>query len=309
MTDSPTQLDSRVQVVTPENIAFEYRVAGAFGRITAYLMDLLLRALILLATVFTAYAVLGLAGIPSATLFVMFVTWFVVQWFYGGLFEAFWNGQTPGKRMTGLRTVRTDGRPITALQAILRNVLRTADAMPMWLVPTFITGEPWQLPLPTYLVGLVSMAATRRCQRLGDLASGTMVIAEDRSRFGRVEAPDEPGLRELLETLPASFQPSRSLARTLSHYVGRRRYFGPARRQEIARHVGAVLVERLGLPPDTNHDLLLCALYVRAFLSRDGVTASTLEIAPRTPVPAAPSAPPPVTPSGPPSDATPVGQP
>ena len=37
------QLDTRVQVITPENIAFQYRVAGPFLRLPAYLIDMLIR--------------------------------------------------------------------------------------------------------------------------------------------------------------------------------------------------------------------------------------------------------------------------
>ena len=46
------------------------------------------------------------------------------------LFEAFWNGQTPGKHMLRLRVVSDEGQPINGLQAVLRNLLRAADAQP-----------------------------------------------------------------------------------------------------------------------------------------------------------------------------------
>ena len=52
------------------------------------------------------------------------VVFFLVSWFYGGFFEAYWNGQTPGKRIMGLRVLSTNGRPINGYQAILRNLLR-----------------------------------------------------------------------------------------------------------------------------------------------------------------------------------------
>jgi hypothetical protein len=47
----------------------------------------------------------------------------------------------------------------------------------------------------------------------------------------------------------------------------RRKYFSVGRRAEIARHVGEQLVEQFDLPPRTDHDALLCALYQRAFIS------------------------------------------
>ncbi|TWT78143.1 RDD family protein [Posidoniimonas polymericola] len=297
-----SQIDSHVQVVTPENIAFEYRVAGPFGRVMAYLIDTVIFALAILAISIVfglVFSALDLGGVAELVIAVLA---FILYWFYGGLFEALWNGQTPGKRMTGLRVVRTDGRPINAVQAVLRNVLRIADSLPIVFIPDFFFGEA-PLVYQTYLLALVSMTLTRRNQRVGDLVCSTMVVAEDRSRFGKVPAPDEPELDKLLEAIPANFVPSRSLAKALSHYVGRRRYFGPARRQEIAKHVGDLLVARLRLPPDTDHDLLLCALYVRAFHKDDAGGDDDALIAPRVPIPAA--APVPVQPVGPTPSSTP----
>ena len=37
------QLDTQIEIVTPENIAFRYRVAGPFRRLPAYLIDLAVR--------------------------------------------------------------------------------------------------------------------------------------------------------------------------------------------------------------------------------------------------------------------------
>jgi hypothetical protein len=73
---------------------------------------------------------------------------------------------------------------------------------------------------------------------------------------------------------------SRSLARTLSAYVDRRRFFTPPRRREIAKHLGEPLLRRLGLPADTSHDLLLCALYYRTFIA-DRADEATREEAER----------------------------
>ena len=95
-----------------------------------------------------------------------FILSFVMNWFYGGLFETFWNGQTPGKRAMGIRVVTIDGQPITGLQAILRNVLRLVDGLPM------IAGGVF----PLFQLGLISCALNNRYQRLGDIASGTYLI-------------------------------------------------------------------------------------------------------------------------------------
>ena len=255
-------IDTRIELVTPENIAFQYRVAGPFRRLPAYLIDVLIRV----AVIFIAWMVLmfgfGILGQPGIGVGLGMVAWFVLDWFYGGLFETYWNGQTPGKRMMRIRVVSDEGQPINGWQAVLRNFLRSADALP----PVFEFAE---LPIsfPTYLLGLTTAAMNDRYQRLGDLAAGTMVIIEEPQRhYGMVQI-NEPEAIRLAGDLPAGFRASRGLARALAAYVQRRQTFPWRRRIEIAMHVGEPLREKLGLPTNVNYDLLLCALYYRTFIT------------------------------------------
>ena len=46
MANASRKLDNRIQVVTPENIAFDYRIAGPFHRFLAFVLDLLIFAFI-----------------------------------------------------------------------------------------------------------------------------------------------------------------------------------------------------------------------------------------------------------------------
>jgi hypothetical protein len=73
------------------------------------------------------------------------------------------------------------------------------------------------------------------------------------------------------------------MAQALSLYVARRERFSPQRRQELARTLAEPLAARLRLPPDTNSDLLLCALYFRTFIADRG-TSDGLGAAPPPPV-------------------------
>ena len=76
-------------------------------------------------------------------------------------FEAFWNGQTPGKRIIGIRVIKTSGLPLGFVDSVVRNLVRFVD----WL--------PW-----FYGVGLLVMFVSPRPRRLGDYAAGTLVIHE-----------------------------------------------------------------------------------------------------------------------------------
>jgi uncharacterized RDD family membrane protein YckC len=256
MPSAKRQLDGRIEVVTPENVTFKYRVAGPFQRLPAYAIDLAIRVAVGTSVGFAMVVGLSLIGLGGIGFSATLVAWFLLAWFYGGLFETFWNGQTPGKRAMRLRVLSVDGKPISAMQAVLRNVLRVVDGLP-----------PMAPFLPSYLLGLSAGLATERFQRLGDLACGTMVVVEQRVQLRGVMRMQSPQVQALAAALPADLTISRNLGQALGKYVLRRESFPAARRSEIARHVGAPLVERLGLPPESDHDLLLCALYHRTFVT------------------------------------------
>jgi uncharacterized RDD family membrane protein YckC len=99
------------------------------------------------------------AGVWGTAIVLLLV--FLFQWGYFALFEAFWNGQTPGKHLLKLRVIQQSGRQINFFQALSRNLLRVVDGLPGF-----------------YLVGMIFLFVTRRSQRLGDLVAGTLVVHE-----------------------------------------------------------------------------------------------------------------------------------
>jgi len=259
-------IDTTVDIVTPENIAFHYHVAGPFRRFPAYAIDLVIRAALLVGLAIVAN-ILSL-GIGQAAAAVWIIAEFVLSWFYGGLFETYWNGQTPGKRLMGIRVVSANGRPVNGYQAVLRNIMRTVDVGPMISAEMF--GGPAVPLIPVFAVGLIVMASNRRFQRLGDVVCRTMVVVEDRPWLSGIAKIEDPRAYQLASFLPADLRVSRSMARALAHYAERRQYFAPSRRREVARHVAQPLLERFGLPANTSYDLLLCAMYYRLFIADRG---------------------------------------
>jgi hypothetical protein len=87
--------------------------------------------------------------------------YFLLYWGYYSLFEAFWNGQTPGKRLLKIRVIKDSGRQISLFEALARNLLRVIDMLPSF-----------------YLVGVITMLCNREQKRLGDLVAGTIVVHE-----------------------------------------------------------------------------------------------------------------------------------
>jgi uncharacterized RDD family membrane protein YckC len=81
---------------------------------------------------------------------------------------------TPGKLALGLRVVSADETPLTSSRIIVRNLLRLVDALPF-----------------LYIVGIIAIAASRRDQRVGDMAARTVVVSADRTNApsGAVDLP------------------------------------------------------------------------------------------------------------------------
>jgi uncharacterized RDD family membrane protein YckC len=268
MPNGADQLDTRIEIITPENIAFQYRVAGPFRRLPAYILDVVIRLLLIIAGSLIFSFTFGMVGLPGLSLGLILILWFALSWFYGGMFETFWNGQTPGKRMMRIRVVSVDGQPINGVQATARNFLLVVDALPAFVlnIPLF-AGTPIPLPLSLYFVGMLTALMNNRFQRLGDLAAGTMVVLEEGYGLRGLVQLNEPEVAQLAAQIPVNYLVKRSLARALSAYVERRGSFAWGRRMEIAWHVAEPLRDQFNLPPNTNLDLLLCALYYRTFIT------------------------------------------
>ena len=244
---SEPPIDGVVQFVTPERIVFEFALGGPFRRFVAYLLDLALVAVLAVAALVLSMV---LATGSTAGLGPALVAYLLLSWGYGAFCESVFSGQTAGKRAMGLRVLSDRGVPITAAQAILRNLVGAVDGL---------------LPF-CYLLGLSSMLLSARFQRLGDLAAGTMVIKEERRpRAGLVKVL-EPRVQSILDRLPMRIAASSSLARALSDYVRRRNRFSRGLREEMAEPLAAPLRERFALPAAEPADAVLCAIYHRVFL-------------------------------------------
>jgi uncharacterized RDD family membrane protein YckC len=283
------RIDDVIAIPTPEKIAFEYEIAGPVRRLIAWVLDVLLIQLGYWASVLALGLLVawlaGLAGAITPALadlvgglftFVALAGSFVVYWFYGAWMEATRNGQTLGKRWTSLRVLSRDGGAISSGQAILRNLFRYADLMPIvpahyfLFDPEITAAADFALPLPTMMTGLIVMTVLPGFRRLGDLVAGTMVVSERAGALPEPSAFDDPRVAQLAEALPGNFRVSQKLAAALASYVDRRRRLGPDRSAEIAAHIGPGLLAATDFPRDTNHDLLLCGLYYRTFVIADG---------------------------------------
>jgi uncharacterized RDD family membrane protein YckC len=158
----------QLNIATPELVEIEMPLAGIGSRFIALLVDMLiwLAGFIGLIVLIVLSAPKGEAPHSEhsdqwAVAIIIFIV-FLLFWGYFTLFEAFWNGQTPGKRVARIRVIHRSGRAIGLVESMARNLVRYIDMQ----------------PFPLYAVGVIAIFATRQHQRLGDLAAGTLVVRD-----------------------------------------------------------------------------------------------------------------------------------
>lgn len=166
----PIARANTLDIRLPEGVVFSLPLAGPATRFLAWLVDLV-GTFAILTLLSIVMSVLGIVS-PDAAGGVFVVLAFAVPILYGVLFEGFWRGQTPGKKILRLRVMDARGLRLDVRQVIIRNLLRAVDGLPF-----------------LYLVGGAACFFTKRAQRLGDLAADTVVV--------RTETPVAPDLTQL----------------------------------------------------------------------------------------------------------------
>jgi uncharacterized RDD family membrane protein YckC len=151
-------IDTILTAETPEGIAISIRPAGFAVRATAFLIDAVIRFVLLMicATVLTASGGLGAGARFQGGLF--FICLFVLNWLYPVIFELTPAAATPGKRIMGLVVLMANGLPITPAGCLIRNLMRVVDVLPL-----------------CYAFGIVTILLRGDSRRIGDLAGGTVV--------------------------------------------------------------------------------------------------------------------------------------
>ena len=231
-------MDRNVDVRTPESIAFSYELAGLGSRFLAVVLDMLLQFGVFLALAFGLSLAAARIGTPTRLLTadaekfagavaiaIVVVMVFAIFFGYFIVFEALWDGRTPGKRALGIRAVRDGGYPLDFGASLVRNLIRVGE-----------------FTLGFYALSAISMLVSPENKRLGDIAAGTMVVRDAPLAMPARLAPDaEP-----------AYGATRYLSgeeRALIHrFLDRRDALSPQRRRDLAAQLAARVRERV--PPE-----------------------------------------------------------
>lgn len=228
-------VDRTLSVKTPESIAFSYELAGLGSRFLAVMIDLVIQVAILMA-IFWGVMLLAAQKTPitravttpasskfAESLAIAFFVAIIFLVFFGYfiLFEAFWNGRTPGKKVMGLRVVRDGGYPIDFTSAAIRNLIRVGEAT-----------------LGFYAASAAASIASPENKRLGDMAAGTIVVRDSAvASLTALLAESQEGPRTSMLT-------DKEHA-IVDQFVARRNSLAPAVRAQIAQRIASQVRARV----------------------------------------------------------------
>lgn len=209
-------LDNAYKIETPEGVWLHLNIAGPISRGIALLIDSLIYiATVILLSIFNSIVQMAVGRDIAEGIFLIVL--FFLAWFYFVAFEMWNRGRSIGKMVMNLQVICDDGTPITWKASMLRNLLRTADFLPI------MNG-----------FGFLSCLMSRRFKRIGDLAAGTLVIYNNErikptAEFD-VEKPEAPEQAYTSEE-----------QRGVVAFGERARFLGQARAEELANHLAPIL--------------------------------------------------------------------
>lgn len=230
-------IDTYLRVETAEAMDIFLRPAGVFARSRAYAVDLLLRLVWLLCST----VALGLlAALGEWILGVFFLNLFFTMWLYPVLFEVWWNGQTPGKRLFGLQVVADNGARITWSASLLRNLLRLVDGLPF-----------------LYAVGMSAILMHPYGKRIGDMLAATLVVHTEHAHTALSTAE----FRHIRPMAPPVAL-TREEQRMITAFAERQHRLPQARRQELAEELAVAVFGHIPAATGALDAVLGMALYI-----------------------------------------------
>lgn len=267
----PAILGLEYQVETPENVRLSYELAGPGIRGLAYGLDCVIRGgLLSIASIVVACMGLpqyfGLEGISTGGFLLLL---FFFEWGYFVVCEGLGNGRTIGKAAFGLRVIQSNGTPLTFSSALTRNLIRAADAFPL------------------YGPGFFTMLLTRNFERMGDLAASTIVIRERLVRL-----PRQPVIVERIAPLSRDeinrYVPDDQILNVIDEFLGRRHVLNHDRGHQLAAILADDLAVRLQFRGNRdqleNFPMAFLARVFVTFHSRESIDSPTVTPASDKPV-------------------------
>lgn len=235
-----TSRTATLDIATPEGVRFALPLAGPVTRAVAFAIDFLC-LMAVLSALGPFLATLGVLGGDAGVGMIVLLQFILMEGFRM-IMELLWRGQTVGKRLMGLRVIDENGLKLRPSQVVVRNILRFVDILPVF-----------------YALGGLVCLFSKRSQRLGDLAAGTVVVRTIKS--------SPPDVAAVLAGKYNSFRDHPHLESRLRQKVGpeqaqlalnalvRREELMPESRVQLYEKLAAYFRELVHFPDETVHGL------------------------------------------------------
>ncbi len=235
---------NQIHITTPEQVSLNYKIAGLGSRATAHILDWLL--LIFIGFALSLGSGLILEQLPASiaetvmryAVAIVILILFFLLWGYFMLFEFFGAGRTPGKMLVGIRVIQDNGQSLTFLSSAVRNLLRIIDFLPLF-----------------YLLGILMIFFHARHKRVGDLAAGTLVVYQRKTKRKKKKNRLEKEIERRLNINPVALElddwtikkiGSREW-KLIETYIKRRPSLPPKEQKEMTLQVAGILFPLLGM--------------------------------------------------------------
>ena len=220
---TPARSVHTTSFVTPEAVLLESRAAGVASRLLAKTIDAIVQ-LMLLAALGIIAGIAGLGGGGTTAIIIVVVGFFLIFFAYP-MTEGPLGGATIGKKALGLRVITLEGGPIRLRHGAIRSLI--------WL-PEVLLPPGGLLPLSVALL-------SRRSQRIGDLAAGTVVVRVSEADANPTFFPPAFGAEEFSQRFDASRLGPEQYA-LVREFLLRAHRLTPLARQHIAARMAVGLV-------------------------------------------------------------------
>jgi len=230
--------EPEVRLVSGEAVHLDIRLARAGSRVLALMIDIVGQiVLFVLLSIPFGLALSGPwadAALAEAVQLVLLIVVFIG---YPAVFHSLLRGRSPGKLAMGLRVVNADGGPITFRQSLIRALVSAALEWPGVLLTL------------SWLLSLSLLTASKRSQRLADLAAGTIVIHERTPETWGWVPTTPPFLASWAVTLDLT-DVDDQLALAARHFLARSRSLAEPYRSRVGEALAREMLQRVTpVPP------------------------------------------------------------
>src|SRR5690349_10558863 len=176
---------SFIRIMTNFNIELEFPAAPFHRRLLAWILDVVFLSLF----VTICIKIINSLAEDNAEnmIWVVFIFMLIVVLCYHLICEVTMNGQSLGKKITGIRVVNENGGQPSIGQFVIRWLIRTSDLMAVIILfAAALASETknrnlevfWyvSIPMGLFIADVILVNASKKNQRLGDMLANTLLI-------------------------------------------------------------------------------------------------------------------------------------